>query len=144
MAPGDYHFRDNPETHRTCSYFPDRGTAELLLAQYWERVHPVARVLYRPTFEEKWKVFWESHEARKEIEKSLLALVFTVLFSGLVSVPDDVVMRNLKYDKHVLMGKMRAGTDSALARSNWIHSTKIEMLQGVVIYLVTINLFWYL
>ena len=144
MAPGNYHFRDSQEAHQKCPYFPSRGTAELLLAQYWERVHPVARVLHKLTFEEKWRIFWENHEAGKEVEKSLSALVFTTLFSGLVSLPDDVVWSQLKYDKRALMEEMRAGTDSALARSNWIHSTKVEMLQAVVIYLVTIYLFCHL
>ena len=144
MAPGHYYTRDNPEAHNKCSFFPNRETAEMLLAQYWERVHPVARVLHRLSFEQRWKVFWQSHEGRREVEKSLSALVFTTLFSGLVSMPDELVMSELKCDKHILMENMRASTDNALARSSWIHSTEAEMLQGVVIYLVSFQLFEHL
>ena len=141
VAPGNYHFRENPESNDECPYFPDKGTADLLLSQYWERVHPVARVLHRHSFEERWEIFWETHFSGQKCEKSLLALVFAALFSGLISMPDDVALNLLKCNKRILMEKVQAATDFALARSNWIRSTKVEMIQAVVVYLVSVHTF---
>lgn len=138
-ASEKYCAQDDPKPQVSCPYFPNRSIADVLLSQYWERVHPVARVLHRPFFEERWNIFWEIHRLGRQPEKSLLALVFTVLFSGLVSMTDDIVQSVMKSNKRVLMEKMRVATDLKLAQSNCFYSTKVEMLQALVIYLVGVK-----
>ena len=118
-----------------------RRTSEMLLANYWDCVHPVAQVLHRPSFTVRWEAFWDGQELGKKVDKYSSALVSTVLLAALVSMTDDVVKRDLKNEKSILMQQIQARADEALARSNWIHSTQIEALQAVVIYLVRMSHF---
>ena len=141
MTLSNFHLRSPLEIHRDFLQCPERRTSELLLQNYWANVHPIARVLHRPSFTVLWMTFWESHGLGSKIDKSSLALVIATLLAASVSMPDDVVQRELKREKSDLVQQMRVAADNALARSNWIHSTQIETLQAIVIYLVSVQVF---
>lgn len=114
----------------------DRSQADYLLSQYWLNVHPVARVLHRPSFESRWESYWEATYNSLQVPKSLQALVTAVLFSAVVSIPQETITHDLGSSKDMLITDLKAVTEAALSRADWIRSSKIETLQAVVIYLV--------
>lgn len=40
-------------------YLPSRFAADLLIKQYFAAVHPIARIVHRPTFEKEFVTFWD-------------------------------------------------------------------------------------
>jgi len=40
-------------------YLPSRSAADLLIKQYFAAVHPIARIVHRPTFEKEYETFWD-------------------------------------------------------------------------------------
>ncbi len=139
MTLSNHSFQESAKVNRDVRYLPDRNTSDLLLTQYWKFVHPVARVLHRPSFNWQWMAFWGNYELGKKIDKFSLALISTTLFAASVSIPDQFIQRELKQEKSKLIRQMQAAAENALARSNWISITQIEALQAVVVYLVRLK-----
>ncbi len=67
---------------------------------------------------------------------SLQAVVFAAMFSGVVSMSEDVVMRDFGVHKKNLVGNFQIGTETALSRANLLRTTKVETLQAFVMYMV--------
>ena len=71
-----------------------------------------------------------------EPSPSLQALAFAVMFAGAVSMPDQYITRDFGVAKKELVEEFRQGTETALARANFLRTTKVETMQAFVIYLV--------
>ena len=67
---------------------------------------------------------------------SLQAVVFAALFSGAVSMSEEVILREFGAPKRSLEDNFQQGTETALARANLLRTTKVETLQAFVMYLV--------
>ena len=72
---------------------------------------------------------------------SLQAVVFAAMFSGVVSMPEEIIARNFGASKKALMENFQRGTETALARANFLRTTKIETLQALVMYMVREDLY---
>lgn len=68
------------------------------------------------------------------------AMVFAVMFAGVVSMDPSDVIRDFGVAKSSLIDNFRLGTETALGRANFLRTTKIETLQAFVLYLVRLNL----
>lgn len=108
-----------------------------LIAHYWEAVHVVAKAVHRPSFERQLENFWSNVTAGIEPRLSFQAVVFAALLSSIVSMPESRVTAEFGVDKHSLVDNFRSGTESALARANFLRTTKLETLQAFVMYLVS-------
>ncbi|KAI9834992.1 MAG: hypothetical protein M1819_002715 [Sarea resinae] len=117
-------------------FLPPKESADRLIQQYWDAVHCIARIVHRPSFERQYETFWVEVSMGIEPANSLQALVFAAMFSGLVSMPYDLVFRNFGSEKSDLVDNFRAGTETALARANFLRSSKVETLQAFVMYLI--------
>jgi hypothetical protein len=51
--------------------------------------------------------------------------------------PEHRLLSEFGVDKHSLVDNFRQGTESALARANFLRTTKLETLQAFVMYLVS-------
>jgi hypothetical protein len=58
------------------------------------------------------------------------------MFSGVVSMDEADVIRDFGVSKASLVENFKLGTETALSRANFLRTTKIETLQGFVMYLV--------
>ena len=67
---------------------------------------------------------------------SLQAVIFAAMFAGVVSMPGDIIMRDIGVTKKDLVENFQRGTETALARANLLRTTKIETLQAFVMYMV--------
>ena len=123
--------------HDLMSYLPPRHVSQIVLRQYWISVHPVARVLHRPSFETRWQTFAENLNAKIRPVKSLQALIFAILFSGIVAMPPGTLDREIGEDQQLWMTNLKAGTEIALAQAQMLQTAKVETLQAFVAYLVS-------
>ena len=70
---------------------------------------------------------------------SLQAVVFAAMFSGVVSMTEEVIWRDFAVPKKDLLENFQQGTETALSRANLLRTTKIETMQAFVMYLVCLN-----
>lgn len=117
-------------------FLPSRLAADRLLQQYWLAVHPIARMVHRPSFERRYETFWNEVQMGIEPVGSLQAIVFAAMFSGVVSMPDEVILRDFGVAKKALEENFQQGTETALTRANLLRTTKVETLQAFVMYMV--------
>jgi hypothetical protein len=106
------------------------------MQQYWEAVHPVARIVHRPTFDVRYKLFWDQANQGVEPIGSLQAIVFAAWFTAVISMPEHDVLRLFNIPQERLRGILQQGTEMALAKAHFLRTTKAETLQALVMYLV--------
>ena len=99
-------------------------------------MHPISLLLHRPTFEKEYETFWDEVSLGIEPPNSVQAVVFAVMFSGVVSMDEATCFRDFGVSKASLTDNFKVGTETALARANFLRTTKVQTLQGFVIYLV--------
>lgn len=144
MAPGPTYLAPSSSflfSHSTSStslidFLPSRNVSDRLLDQYWKSVHPIARIVHKPSFIRRYNTFWEDVRLGIEPASSLQAVVFAAMFSGVVSMLEDVVLMEFGVSKKELVSNFQMGTETALVRANMIRTTKIETLQAFVMYMV--------
>lgn len=119
-------------------FLPSKIAADRLLQQYWFAVHDVRRVVHRPSFERRYEAFWDDVLMGIEPSSSLQAVVFAAMFSGVVSMAEEAVLRDFGVPKKNLVGNFQVGTETALSRAHLLRTTKVETLQAFVMYLVRV------
>lgn len=117
-------------------YLPSRTVADRLLKRYWLSVHPIARVVHKPSFLRRYEAFWDDISKALEPPYALQAVVFAAMFSGAVSLPDAAIFTEFGVSKQDLVNNFKVGTEVALGCANITRSTKIETLQAFVMYMV--------
>ncbi|KAH6675439.1 hypothetical protein B0J14DRAFT_652294 [Halenospora varia] len=117
-------------------FLPSRLAADRLIKQYFNCVHPIAQMVHRPTFEKEYDNFWDEVSLGIEPPNSVQTIVFAAMFSGVVSMDESIIMRDFGVNKDSLISNFKLGTETALGRANFLRTTKIETLQGFVMYLI--------
>lgn len=117
-------------------FLPSRNVADRLLDQYWKSVHPIARLVHKPSFKRRYNTFWDDVRLGIEPAGSLQAVVFAAMFSAVVSIPEDAILMEFGVSKKDLVDNFQMGTETALVCANMIRTTKIETLQAFVMYMV--------
>ena len=120
-------------------YLPSKTAADQLLLHYWYSVHPITRVVHRPSFERRYALFWNEISAGMEPVGSLQAIIFAMMFSGIVSMSEEAVMRYFGVTKRAMEENFLAGTEIALTRANLMRTTKVETLQAFVMYMIPLS-----
>ena len=123
--------------HDLLSYLPPRPISIRILQQYWTSVHPVARILHRPSFEKRWQIFSDHMKSKTPPVKSLQALVFSILFSGIIAMPSGTLDQEFGEDQHLWLANLKVGTELALMEAQMLQTAKVETLQAFVAYLVS-------
>jgi hypothetical protein len=118
-------------------YLPSQNVANGLIAQYWAAVHPMIRIVHRPTFERKYDYFWKDVQAGNQPPNSLQALVLAAMLSAVLSLTEEEVISQFGVAKNDLVANFMRGTEAALARANFLRTTKLETMQALVAYLVS-------
>jgi hypothetical protein len=122
------------------AYLPSRFTVDKLIAHYWEAVHVIARTLHRPSFERSLDKFWADVDAGSQPRSSFQAVFFAALLSSIVSKHEEDVVAEFGVDKYSLVDNFKRATEAALARANFLRTTKLETLQAFVMYIVSLAL----
>jgi hypothetical protein len=145
MAPGpdyvaptsSFFFAPGVEKTSLMTYLPSKILVDKLMAHYWEAVHVIARMVHRPSFERQYEAFWASIGNGVEPRISFQAIVFAALLSSVISMSEEKLLTEYGVDKHGLVDSFKKGTEAALARANFLRTTKLETLQTFVMYLVS-------
>ena len=117
-------------------HLPPRAVSLRILESYWYSVHPLVRVLHRPTFESRWEVFATQVSSGIRPVASLQALVFSVLFSGIASMKPATLDSEMQHDQSFWLNNLKTGTELSLSQAQVLQTTKVETLQAFVAYLV--------
>jgi len=117
-------------------YLPTKHAADQLIAQYFAAVHIMCRAVHRQTFEAQYALFWGQIASGTEPARSIQAIVFAAMFSGAVSMDETVIMRTFDTSKPALIDSLRSGTEMALAKANFLRTTRVDVMQAFVMYLI--------
>jgi hypothetical protein len=119
------------------TYLPSISTVNRLIEHYWEAVHVIAKIVHRPSFERHLQRFWDDLHAGVEPRFSFQAVLFAALLTSIVSMSENKALAELGVDKRRLVDNFRQGTEAALAKANFLRTTKLETMQAFVMYLVS-------
>ncbi|KAH8591302.1 hypothetical protein B0O99DRAFT_519633 [Bisporella sp. PMI_857] len=137
IAPGsNFPFSHGASEASLVGLVPSQATADRLIRQYFLAVHPIAKVVHRPTFERDYTMFYEDINLGFRPPGSVQAIVFSAMLSGIVSMDDGAVTREFGVVKSSFVENLRLGTENALGRANFLRTTKIQTLQAFVMYLI--------
>lgn len=118
-------------------FLPTKMAADRLMEQYWYAVHPIAKILHRQTFERKYTQFWSDVTKGLEPPFSLQALIFATLFTAVVSMPEASVLSTFGVAQKKLIENFQFGTEMALGKANFLKTSSIQVLQALVMYMVS-------
>lgn len=125
------------EAPNILQFLPNRAVADRLMTQYFGAVHPIAPCSHRPSMEGAYTTFWEEIGAGFEPRPSTQAIIFATMFSGIISMSEDAVFRELGvYPKANWVASLKLGTETALSKANFLRTTRVETMQAFVIYMV--------
>jgi hypothetical protein len=132
-----FFFAPGVEKTSLMAYLPSRSMVNRLIEHYWEAVHVLAKIVHRPSFERQLARFWDNFQQGIEPRASFQAIVFATLLTSITSMSEDRVLTEFGVDKRNLVDNFRQGTEAALAKANFLHTTKLETMQAFVMYLVS-------
>ncbi len=142
MPSSGFFFGSTAQSSSLIDFLPSRLAADRLIRQYFTCVHPICQIVHRPTFEKEYDVFWDEISLGIEPPHSVQAITFAVMFSAVVSMDEAMIIRDFgAVSKDKLQENFKIGTETALAGANFLRTTKIEILQAFVMYLVSFKLF---
>jgi hypothetical protein len=140
VAPSSsFFFAPDPRKSSLLHYLPSKVTADRLVEHYWVAVHPIARIVHKPSFERKYEAFWKEVSVGIQPKASFQALVLGALLSAAISMSDEAVVSDYGVGKDEFVDNFRQGTEAALSRANFLRTTKLETVQALVMYLVSIK-----
>ncbi|KAF2470413.1 uncharacterized protein BDR25DRAFT_262297 [Lindgomyces ingoldianus] len=127
-----------PGVQRTSlmTYLPSKVLADKLIDHYWRAVHVIARTVHRPSFEKQYEDFWQQISMGIEPRVSFQAVVLAALLSSVISMSEEKVLNDFAVAKDRLVENFKQGTETTLARANFLRTTKLETLQAFVMYLI--------
>ncbi|KAF2716888.1 hypothetical protein K431DRAFT_234376 [Polychaeton citri CBS 116435] len=128
-----------PGTNVSCSlidYLPNKTASDRLVTQYWAAVHYLAKVVHRPTFETQYARFWGQIAVGNEPPAAIQAIVFAAMFSASASLTETQASQQFGTTKAALVDALRSGTEMALAKANFLRTTKVDTMQAFVMYII--------
>ncbi|KAH8815015.1 fungal-specific transcription factor domain-containing protein [Xylogone sp. PMI_703] len=139
VAPASgFLFGPHTVQHSLMEFLPSRVVADKLITQYFTAVHPIAQIVHRPSFEKEYGQFWDDVSLGIEPPTSAQAIMFAAMFSATVSMDESVTLRDFGVSKQSLQDNFKTATESSFGRANFLRTTKIETLQALVMYLISL------
>jgi hypothetical protein len=137
IAPGSgFIFGDVGNKRSLLNFLPAKAAADVLVRNYFDNVHMIARVVHWPSFQLHYDNFWTSVLAGLEPPAWQQSLVLSIMFSGVVSMGDPEITSIFARPKVTILGNFQTGTEVALSKAQFLRATKVETLQALVIYLI--------
>ncbi|KAI0898216.1 hypothetical protein F4806DRAFT_350788 [Annulohypoxylon nitens] len=145
LKPGDQYIVPNSgfffgqlgEPPNILQFLPFRATADWLMKQYFNAVHPIAPCTHRPSLEATYETFLEEINAGFEPRPSMQAIVFGAMFSAAISIDENAVYPELAgYPRAYWVAHLKMGTETALSKANFLRTTKVETMQAFIMYMI--------
>jgi hypothetical protein len=139
LSPSDgFFFCSGFHPGHTDRSFLNLNICQNILNRYWGTSHILSKCLHRPSFEKRWATFWMCLTRGIEPPASIESVVMAVLLAGTIATPDLTLTNGFGIRKSTLLNSFKAAAESALVRARFIHSTELETLQALVIYLIAL------
>lgn len=135
IAPASNFFMSSDTRQSLMMLLPPRGTCDKLFDRYWTHCHPVVSVVHKPSFKLQYGFFWQNYMVGQEPPASTQAVIVASLFISAVSLPETGIF-DRGWTRTTLLSRLQPAVESALARANFLRTTKLETMQAFVIYLV--------
>jgi hypothetical protein len=135
-----FFFAPGVEKTSLMTYLPSKNLVDKLMANYWKAVHLISHTVHRPTFERHYDAFWRHVASGIEPRMSFQAVLFAALLGSIISMSKEMVATEFGVEKQQLVDNFQQGTEAALAKANFLRTTKLETLQAFVMYLVRLTL----
>lgn len=137
IAPGaGFIFGDVGNKKNLMDFLPSKVAADSLLDQYLKSVHYIYRVVHWPSFQVQYDNFWTNVLLGIEPAASIQALVFSIMFSAVASMDDLDIAAIFSRSKRAVLTNFQTATEVALCKAHFLRSTKLEVIQALVIYLI--------
>src|SRR3989440_4351003 len=137
IAPGaGFIFGDVGSKKNLMDFLPSKVAADSLMEQYLKSVHYINRVVHWPSFQVVYDNFWTNVLLGIEPAAFVQALVFSIMFSAVASMDDTDIAASFSRPKRAVLMNFQTGTEVALCKAHFLRSTKIEVIQALVIYLI--------
>ncbi|KAK5126294.1 hypothetical protein LTR85_010530 [Meristemomyces frigidus] len=117
-------------------YLPSKNAADQLITQYFMAVHYMCCTVHRPTFEAQYTLFWGQIATGSEPSPSTQAVIFAAMFSAAVSLDETQVTQRFGTSKAALVDSLRSGSEMAMAKANFLRTTRVDVMQAFVMYLI--------
>lgn len=102
---------------------------------YLANVDPIFKILHGPSL----RKYLQENAAELDCSTGrggLEALIFAIYYAAVTSMDTGECRHRIGEDRTVLLARYRAGTESALAKADFINTVEMSTLQALVIYLV--------
>lgn len=137
IAPASSFFFAGTNTSASLiDYLPSKTAADQLITHYFRAVHYMCKCVHRPTFETQYTLFWSQISTGTEPVPPLQAIIFAAMFSAAVSLTNEQVISRFGTSKDMLVDSLRTGTESSLAKANFLRTTKVDTMQAFIMYLI--------
>lgn len=107
---------------------------------YWqlftENVDPLIKIFHRPTLE---KLIDEASHNLDHISKTTEALMFTIYFAVITSMPDDDCISIFGIEKQGTLEKYRMAVEQAMARAGFLSTQELVVLQSFALFLTCVR-----
>ncbi|MCJ1309431.1 hypothetical protein MMC25_003090 [Agyrium rufum] len=111
-----------------------------LIMTHWEvykqNVDPLVKILHIPTTE---KLLLEAMENVNHLPRSTELVMFAIYYSAVVSLTEEECKTVLQIEREVGLRRYRFGVEQALAKTNFLGTQEISVLQAFCIFLVCVR-----
>ena len=107
-----------------------------LLQIFFDNVNPLTKVVHAPTLRSSIE---KAVAELDRISKGLEALMFAIFSLAVLSLKDDDCQHRFGEDRKTLLGRFRTATKYALARTKFMGTTNMVVLQAFVLHLVSMR-----
>lgn len=137
IAPGSgFLFGDVGSKRSLLNFLPAKAAADMLIRNYFDNVHFIARVVHWPSFQLHYDNFWTAVLAGLEPPAWQQSIVLSILFSAVASMSEQEVTVIFARPKSTILGNFQTGTEVALSKAQFLRATKLETLQALIVYLI--------
>jgi hypothetical protein len=120
--------------------YPSDAHRPILFHFYLTNIDPLCRILHRPTIASYLANLEELHDhsTRRLKFTSLEAITFAMYFTAVTSMSSQECMAHLGEAKHILLGRYKKGTETALAEADLLNTMELVTLQAFTLYIVRV------
>lgn len=123
-------------SHSLRGYHPSPEQISVLWNVYLENIAPLISILHKPTLK---KLFDGPAQNPNLLDKNSEALLFTIYFVSIISMPSEHCQYFLGDTRDVLVSRYRFAVEQALAKANLLNTQNLLLLQAAVIFLIGVR-----
>lgn len=103
-----------------------------LFAVFRENVSPLLPMFHMPTLSQ---TYWDAIAAVGSLDKNTEALIFSIYYSAIISMPDAQCLATLGLARDAAAERYRFAVEQAMARADLLNTQSMVLLQALVLFL---------